>query len=73
VAIYDLWRDELETALERGKIAGNVRKDTNSRRLAILFVATLEGCIGLSKSSQSLEVLMECGQGLIEQLDIFRT
>ena len=73
VAIYDLWRNELENALERGKIAGNVRKDTNSRRLAILFVATLEGCIGLAKSSQSLEVLMECGQGLIEQLEIFRT
>ncbi len=72
VAIYDLWRDELEAAIERGKIAGNVRQDADARRLAILFVATLEGCIGLAKSSQSLEMLIECGHGLIEQLETLR-
>jgi AcrR family transcriptional regulator len=72
VAIYDLWRNELEAAIERGKSAGKVRKDTDARRLAILFVATLEGCMGLAKSTQSLEILMECGHGLAEQLEIFR-
>ncbi len=72
VAIYDLWRDELEVALERGKMAGNVSQNVNARRLAILFVATLEGCIGLAKSSQSLEILLECGHGLIEQLETLR-
>ncbi|MCK5812620.1 MAG: TetR/AcrR family transcriptional regulator [Cocleimonas sp.] len=72
VAIYDLWRDELEAAIERGKVASNVREDADARRLAILFVATLEGCMGLAKSSQSLEILMECGQGLIDQLETLR-
>ncbi len=71
VAIYDQWRDELEAAIRRGMAAGNVREDVDPRRLAILFVATLEGCIGLAKSSQSLEILMECGHGLIEHLEIF--
>lgn len=72
VAIYDLWRDQLETAIERGKTAGNVGQDVDARRIAILFVATLEGCMGLAKSSQSLEMLLECGHGLIEQLETLR-
>lgn len=73
VAIYDAWRDELEAAIERGKLAGTVRQDSDARRLAILFVATLEGCMGLAKSTQSLDMLMECAGGLIEQLEIFRS
>jgi hypothetical protein len=72
VAIYDTWRDELEAAIERGKAAGNVREEADARRLAILFVATLEGCLGLAKSSQSLDILMECSNGLIEHLELFR-
>jgi AcrR family transcriptional regulator len=72
VAIYDTWRDELEAAIERGKVAGNVREEANARRLAILFVATFEGCLGLDKSSQSLDILMECNNGLIEHLELFR-
>ena len=73
VAIYDLWRKTLESAIERGKLAGNVRKEANPRQLAILFIATLEGCMGLAKSAQSLEVIMECGGGLIHYLEIFRS
>ncbi len=72
VAIYDLWRDELEAAIERGKTADNVSQNADAKRLAILFVATLEGCIGLAKSSQDLEILLECGHGLIEQLETLR-
>jgi AcrR family transcriptional regulator len=73
VAIYDAWRDVIEEAIERGKRAGTMREDANARRLAILFVATLEGCMGLAKSTQSLEMLMECAKGLTDQLEIFRS
>lgn len=72
VAIYDAWRSELEAAVERAKLAGNIIEDADGRRLAILFVATLDGCMGLAKSTQSLDMLMECGQGLIEHLEMFR-
>ncbi len=72
VAIYDAWRDELEAAIERGKKAGTVREEADAHRMAILFVATLEGCMGLAKSTQSLEMLIECGNGLIEHLELFR-
>ena len=72
VAIYDQWRHALESAIERGKRAGNVVEMADARRLSILFVATLEGCMGLSKNTQSLDMLMECGEGLIAHLEIFR-
>lgn len=72
VDIYDSWRREIEQAVERGKLAGKIREDADGRRLAILFVATLDGCMGLAKSSQSLDVLMECGNGLIEHIEMFR-
>lgn len=71
-AVYAEWQDAVEKACERGKAAGNLREDTDSKQLAVLFVATLEGCLGLAKSTQSLETLMSCGHGLIEQLELLR-
>jgi len=70
--IYIKWEKAIEGACDRGKAAGNIREDADSKQLAILFVATLEGCLGLAKSRQSLDVLMQCGQGLIEQLELLR-
>ena len=71
-AVYAEWQDALEDACERGKVAGNMRKEANSKQLAVLFVATLEGCMGLAKSNQSFDTLMQCGQGLIDQLELLR-
>lgn len=71
-AVYSEWQDVIEEACERGKKAGNIRADVDSKQLGVLFVATLEGCLGLAKSTQSLETLMSCGHGLIEQLELLR-
>jgi len=70
--VYSEWQDTLQLALERGKLAGNVRVDANSEQLAVLFVATLDGCLGLGKSTQSLETLLICGHGLSAQLEALR-
>lgn len=70
--IYTEWEAVIEEACDRGKVAGNIREDADSNQLAILFVATLEGCLGLAKSRQSLDVLMKCGNGLIGQLELLR-
>jgi len=70
--VYTEWQDAVEGACERGKAVGNIRKDADSKQLAVLFVATLEGCLGLAKTTQSLETLIQCGQGLIEQLELLR-
>ncbi len=71
-AIYTEWQTAVEEACERGKQVDNIRQDTDSKQLGVLFVATLEGCLGLAKSTQSLETLMMCGQGLVQQLELLK-
>jgi len=71
-AVYSEWQMAVEGACERGKVAGNLREEADSKQLAVLFVATLEGCLGLAKTTQSLETLKQCGGGLIEQLELLR-
>ncbi len=72
INIYSEWQTTLEKAIERGKLAGNVRDDADAKQLAILFIATLDGCLGLAKSTQNLETLMNCGEGLTSQLELLR-
>lgn len=71
-AIYRDWRQAIVDALEDGKKNGVVLEQVNSEEFAIVFVATLEGCLGLAKSSQSIELLMSCGKGLIDLLETLR-
>lgn len=71
-AVYKEWQDVLEGACERAKLKGNLRQDADSKQLALLFVATLEGCLGFAKSNQSLETLIHCGEGLMSQLELLR-
>jgi len=71
-AVYTEWQDAIEGAVERGKLAGNVRQEADAKQLGVLFVATLEGCLGLAKSTQSLETLMNCGHGLVDQLELLK-
>ena len=71
-AVYTEWQEAVENACERGKLAGNIRQEADTKQLGVLFVATLEGCLGLAKSTQSLDVLMQCGHGLIEQLELLK-
>jgi AcrR family transcriptional regulator len=70
--VYAEWQTTIEEAFERGKLAKNVRMDADSKQLAVLFVATLDGCLGLAKSTQSLETLINCGEGLTAQLELLR-
>ncbi len=71
-AIYEEWRDALKGACERAKAKGRLRQDVDSKQLALLFIATLEGCVGFAKSAQSLEILLQCGHGLITQLELLK-
>ncbi len=70
--LFALWRGAIRDALERGKAAGTVQTDVDSEALAVMFVATLEGCIGAAKSAQSKEILTLCGRSLIMMLEKLR-
>lgn len=70
--LYQEWRQAITDALESGKLHQTVRDDVNSRQFAMVFIATLEGCIGMAKSSQNMETLQECGMGLMDLLETLR-
>jgi AcrR family transcriptional regulator len=67
--IYQDWRSAIENAIEQGKQTGKVKQAVNGEQFAIVFIATLEGCLGQAKSAQSMELLYSCGQGLMDLLD----
>ncbi len=71
-AIYGNWRAGFSAALLRGQKEGYVSTEIDPHQMGTMVVATLEGCIGLAKSAQSKEVLLDCGGGLIQILNSLR-
>ena len=67
--IYEMWRKGIELAFEQGQQKGFVKKDINLKSVAIMIIASLEGCIGLAKNAQSKKVLYQCGQSIMDYLD----
>ena len=70
--VYSTWQEAIEAACERGKLVGNFKNSVDSKQASLLFVASLEGCLGHAKSLQSKDALLSCGQGLIDQLESLR-
>ena len=70
--IYYEWQTMLEEACDQGKIAGNVDKSIDSKEISLLFIASLQGCLGFAKSVQNIDTLMSCGQGLIDRIESLR-
>ncbi len=72
-SIYAEWRGGVAAGLRRGQEAGEVRGDVDPDQMAVMIVATLEGCLATAKNAQSHELLMQCGHALIQILDSLRT
>lgn len=70
--IYEDWRAAIASALQRGIDSGVVRSDADTGQVSLLFIAMLEGCISLAKSAQNVDVLLQCGGGVMEYLDSLR-
>ena len=66
------WIDAFEAVLERGKTAGHVREDVDSRAVARFVIAVLEGCIGLLKVERSAEQLAACQTQIAAYLETLR-
>jgi hypothetical protein len=58
--VIDLWRGYIEKALENAVSKKIIDKKTDVKSLASFIIASFEGCIMLSKSSQSEELLKDC-------------
>ncbi len=71
-AVYRAWRKGIEKALVKGQESGFVNKNVNVTSVATMIVASLEGCMGLAKNSQSKKVLFQCGQSVMDYLESLR-
>lgn len=58
------WREAIQTALDKGKLRGQVRTDVDAYEAAAFIVAAFEGAYGLAKCAGSSGVLETCLGGL---------
>jgi AcrR family transcriptional regulator len=68
-ALFRDWVDAVAAALKRGKRAGEVKKNVDAEATAFFIVSALEGCIGMSKNTQSVAAYRGCLMQLSRYLD----
>ena len=59
-ALFQDWVGVVTAALKRGQQAGEVRQDADAAETAFFIVSALEGCIGMSKNTQSVAAFRGC-------------
>src|SRR5574340_81414 len=70
--VFREWVDVVAAALTRGKSVGEVRDDVDAGATAFFIVSALEGCIGMSKNTQSLGAYRSCLAQLGRYLDTLK-
>lgn len=63
--LFSRWHQVTADALEQARQSGRIRADIDTEEVATFIVAAVEGCIGIAKNAQSLEMLERCHGGLI--------
>lgn len=71
-ALFEAWVDVIKQALTRGKRSGEVKKDLDSAETAFFIVSSLEGCIGMSKNTQSVAAYRGCLSQLSRYLETLK-
>jgi AcrR family transcriptional regulator len=71
-AVFQAWVDALAEALERGRAGGEVRADVDAASTAFFIVSALEGCVGMSKNTQSVAAYRSCLAQLARYLDTLK-
>lgn len=70
--VFRDWVEVVAAALKRGKTAGEVRRDVDAEATAFFIVSALEGCIGMSKNTQSVTAYRGCLAQLGRYLDTLK-
>lgn len=70
--IYESWHGAIMHAVETGQQNGSIRPDVKPEQVAVMVVATMEGCLSAGKISQDLDKLMCCGEALIHYLKMIQ-
>jgi AcrR family transcriptional regulator len=70
--VFEEWVGVVAAALERGRAAGEVRRDVDAAATAFFIVSALEGCVGMSKNTQSVAAYRSCLAQLGRFLDTLK-
>lgn len=70
--VFKAWVAVVAAALKRGKTAGEVRRDVDAEATAFFIVSALEGCVGMSKNTQSVAAYRSCLAQLGRFLDTLK-
>ena len=70
--IYGLWYDAIEQAVAKAQKNGLIIETVQADQVAVMMVATLEGCLTAGMISQDLIKLLYCGEGLIQYLKLIQ-
>jgi len=70
--IYEQWHGSIVTALHKAKARGELLDQVQAEQVAVMVVATMEGCLSAGMISQDLNTLMFCGEGLIQYLQLIQ-
>ena len=70
--LFQDWVAAVRDALARGQTSGEVRKEINAEETAFFIVSALEGCIGMSKNTQSVAAYRGCLVQLGQYLDTLK-
>ena len=70
--IFQDWVAVVQKALTRGKESGEVRRDVDAAETAFFIVSALEGCVGMSKNTQSVTAFRGCLAQLGRFLDTLK-
>ena len=70
--IYELWHGAIVEAVNKAKATGGLIEQVQAEQVAVMVVATMEGCLSAGMISQDLNKLMFCGEGLIQYLRLIQ-
>jgi len=70
--LFQDWVAVMKTALARGKKSGEVKQEVNAADTAFFIVSALEGCIGMSKNTQSVAAYRGCLAQLSRYLETLK-
>ena len=71
-ALFQDWVDVVAGAPKRGQHSSEVRKDVLADETAFFIVSALEGCIGMSKNTQSVAAFNSCLMQMSDYLETLK-
>jgi AcrR family transcriptional regulator len=72
-AVFDMWRESFQTALEQAKAHGLVKPGVDTADTAHALVAQIEGTLSLARNSQDPDTLSMGARGLRSYLESLRS